>query len=121
MTIEKFIDTDFPSTQFTTTCLLPRGGWRCQSRFYAVLPQAIAKTALARVVISQRERTIAIRLMCDGLMAHTSYENRDLNSSAELFDGRASIKTDPRWCNWAASCNTTLPILKTALRPDYAP
>ena len=53
------------------------------------------KTALARVVISQRERTIALRPIGDGLMAHTLYENRDLNSSKDLFDGVAEIKIDP--------------------------
>ena len=64
-----------------------------------MLREAIAKTgktALARVVISQRERTIALRPMGDaGLMAHTLYEDRDLNSSKDLFDGLAGIKTDP--------------------------
>ena len=56
---------------------------------YAVLREAIAKTgktALARVVIAQRERTIALRPRGEGLMAHTLYEDRDLNSSKELFD-----------------------------------
>ena len=52
-------------------------------------------TALSRVVISQRERTIALRPTGDGLMAHTLYEDRDLNSPKELFDGMAVIKTDP--------------------------
>ena len=33
--------------------------------------------------------------MGDGLMAHTLYEDRDLNSSSELFDGMAGIKNDP--------------------------
>jgi DNA end-binding protein Ku len=65
---------------------------------YAVLREAIArtgKTALSRVVISQRERTIALRPMGDGLMGHSLYEDRDLNSSKELFDGLSSIKIDP--------------------------
>ena len=66
---------------------------------YAVLREAIAKTgmtAISRVVISQRERTIALRPMGDGLIAHTLYEDRDLNSSEELFAGAsAEIKTDP--------------------------
>ena len=63
-----------------------------------MLREAIAKTgktALSRVVIAQRERTIALRPMGDGLMAHTLYEDRDLNSSQELFDDLAGIKTDP--------------------------
>jgi hypothetical protein len=66
---------------------------------YAVLREAVAKagkTALARVVISQRERMIALRPMGDaGLMAHTLYEDRDLNSSKDPFDDLADIKIDP--------------------------
>ena len=46
-------------------------------------------------MINQRERIIAIRPTGDGLIAHTLYENRDLNSSTDLFDGLASIKIDP--------------------------
>ena len=64
----------------------------------AVLREAIAKTgktALSRVVIAQRERTVALRPMGDGLMAHTLYEDRDLNSSQELFEGLSLIKSDP--------------------------
>jgi DNA end-binding protein Ku len=65
---------------------------------YAVLLEATektGKTALARVVISQRERTIALRAQGAGLMAHTLYEERDLNSSKELFEDLAGVKTDP--------------------------
>jgi DNA end-binding protein Ku len=50
---------------------------------------------LSRVVIAQRERTIALRPTGDGLMAHTLYEDRDLNSSKELFDDLGAIKIDP--------------------------
>ena len=66
--------------------------------FYAVLREAIAKTgkvALSRVVIAQRERTIALRPVDGGLMAHTLYEDRDLNSGQEVFDGLDGIKVDP--------------------------
>ncbi len=65
---------------------------------YAVLREAIAKTgktALARAVISQRERTVSLRPTGEGLMAHTLTKNRDLNSSTELFDGLNAIKVDP--------------------------
>ena len=78
------------------TFLVPDG--EAGKDVYAVLREAIAKTgktALSRVVISQRERTIALRPMDDGLMAHTLYEDRDLNSPKELFDDLAGIKTDP--------------------------
>jgi len=63
-----------------------------------VLLEAIEKTgrvALSRVVIGQRERTIALRPMQDGLVAHTLYEQRDINSAQGVFDEAAAIKTDP--------------------------
>jgi len=98
MTIEKFVDTDSidPVYYDAAYFLAPDGD--AGRDVYAVLRQAITetgKTALARVVISQRERTIALRPMGEGLMAHTLYENRDLNSSSELFEGLSGIKTDP--------------------------
>ncbi len=65
---------------------------------YVVLRDAIAATgrvALARVVIAQRERPIAIMPMGKGLVAHTLHEARDLNDPAHLFDGLPSEKPDP--------------------------
>jgi DNA end-binding protein Ku len=65
---------------------------------YAVLRQAIAETgrvALARVVIGQRERTIAVRPMTDGMVAHTLDEQRDINDARAIFDDVAEVKTDP--------------------------
>jgi DNA end-binding protein Ku len=98
MTIEKFVDTASidPVYYDSAYYLVPDGD--AGKDVYAVLREAIAetsKTALSRVVIAQRERTIALRPMGDGLMAHTLYEGRDLNSSQELFDDLAGIKTDP--------------------------
>ena len=98
MTIEKFVDTASidPVYYDSAYYLVPDG--EAGKDVYAVLREAIAKTgktALSRVVIAQRERTIALRPMGDGLMAHTLYEDRDLNSSQELFDDLAGIKTDP--------------------------
>lgn len=105
MTIEKFIDTESidPVYYDAAYYLAPDGD--AGRDVYAVLREAIAKTgktALARVVISQRERTIAIRPMADGLMAHTLYENRDLNSSKELFDSLAGMKIDPEMIQLAS-------------------
>ncbi len=60
------------------------------------------KTVLARVVIFLRERTIAIRPTGDGLMAHTLYEERDLNDSKDLFEGLAGIKLDPEMVQLAS-------------------
>jgi DNA end-binding protein Ku len=98
MTVEKFVETESidPVYYDAAYFLAPDGD--AGRDVYAVLREAIAKTgktALSRVVISQRERTIALRPAGDGLMAHTLYEDRDLNSSNELFDGLAQIKIDP--------------------------
>ena len=98
MAVEKFVDTASidPVYYDSAYFLAPDGD--AGRDVYAVLCQAIAetgKTALSRVVISQRERTIAIRPAGDGLMAHTLYEDRDLNSSKDLFEGLAQIKIDP--------------------------
>jgi DNA end-binding protein Ku len=98
MTVEKFIDTASidPVYYDAAYFLAPDGD--AGRDVYAVLREAIAKTgmtALSRVVISQRERTIALRPVEGGLMAHTLYEDQDLNSAKELFDGLADVKTDP--------------------------
>ena len=98
MTIEKFVDTDSidPVYYDAAYFLAPDGD--AGRDVYAVLREAIAKagkTALSRVVIAQRERTIALRPTGDGLMAHTLYEDRDLNSAKDLLDGLSGIKIDP--------------------------
>lgn len=65
---------------------------------YAVLRDAIAasgKVALSHVVIARRERVVAIVPMGQGLVAHTLHEERDLNSSGEVFDHIGETQTDP--------------------------
>jgi DNA end-binding protein Ku len=98
MTIEKFVETaSIDPVYYDSSYFLAPDG-QAGRDVYAVLREAIAKTgmtALSRVVISQRERTIALRPAAGGLMAHTLYEDRDLNSSQDLFDGLDEIKTDP--------------------------
>jgi len=98
MTVEKFVDADSIDPVYYDAAyhLAPDGD--AGRDVYAVLREAIAKTgkvALSRVVISQRERTIALRPADAGLMAHTLYEDRDLNSGKELYEGIDSIKIDP--------------------------
>jgi DNA end-binding protein Ku len=99
ITIEKFVDTDSIDPVYYDAAYFVGPDGNAGRDVYAVLREAVAKTgktALARVVIAQRERTIALRPVGDaGLMAHTLYEDRDLNSSKELFDDLAGIKTDP--------------------------
>jgi DNA end-binding protein Ku len=95
MTIDKFADSIDPVYYDAAYYLAPDGD--AGRDVYAVLREAITKTgktALARVVISQRERTIALRPTGDGLLAHTLYEERDLNGSTDLFEGLAGIKVD---------------------------
>jgi DNA end-binding protein Ku len=104
MAVEKFVDAGSidPMYYDASYFLAPDG--KAGEDVYAVLREAIAKTnkvALTRVVISQRERTVALRPMGAGLMAHTLYEDRDLNSAEEAFDGAAHLKTDPEMVDLA--------------------
>ncbi len=98
LTVEKFVDSaSIDPVYYDSSYFLAPDG-KAGRDVYAVLREAIAKTgmtAISRVVISQRERTVALRPMGNGLIAHTLHEDRDLNSPKELFDGMAEIKTDP--------------------------
>jgi DNA end-binding protein Ku len=97
MTVEKFVDAGSidPMYYDASYFLAPDG--QAGADVYAVLREAIARTgkvALSRVVIAQRERTIALRPLEAGLMAHTLHEERDLNSPAALFEDAARLATD---------------------------
>jgi DNA end-binding protein Ku len=48
-----------------------------------------------RVVIAQRDRTIALRPMEGGLVAHTLHEQRDINDAKAAFEDGTAIKTNP--------------------------
>jgi DNA end-binding protein Ku len=98
MNIEKFVKADSidPLYYDTSYFLAPDGD--AGKDVYTVLYEAIEATgrvALARVVIAQRERTIALRPMEGGLVAHTLHEQRDVNDAKAIFEGAAAIKTDP--------------------------
>ncbi len=98
MNIEKFVEAGSidPIYYASSYDLAPDGD--AGRDVYAVLLQAIAdtgKVALARVVIGQRERTIAIRAMAGGLVAHTLDEQRDINDARSVFGDAAEVKTDP--------------------------
>jgi DNA end-binding protein Ku len=89
MTVEKFVDAGSidPLYYDSGYYLAPDGS--AGRDVYQILREAIGQTgrvALSRVVISQRERVIAIRLFGKGLAAHTLYEQRDLNDASGLFD-----------------------------------
>ena len=104
MSVEKFIDGgSIDPMYYDASYYMPPDG-KAGEDVYAVLREAITKTnkvALTRVVISQRERTVALRPMGVGLMAHTLYEDRDLNSSQDLFEDAARLKTDPKMVDLA--------------------
>ena len=90
-----------------------------------MLREAIAqsgKVALTRVVITQRERTVALRPMGSGLVAHTLNEERDLNPAKSLFEGVQHVKIDPEMVKLATQLidgqtgPLTLRIVTTRLR-----
>jgi DNA end-binding protein Ku len=105
MNIEKFVDAASidPVYYDAAYYLAPDGN--AGHDVYAVLREAIAKdqkAAIARVVISQRERTVALRVAGEGLTAHTLYEERDLNSVTDLFKGLSGIKVGPEMLQLAS-------------------
>jgi DNA end-binding protein Ku len=96
--IEKFVEVNSidPIYYASSYYLAPDGD--AGRDVYAVLHQAIAETgrvALARVVIGQRERTIAVRAMDGGLVTHTLDEQRDINDAGSIFGDSAEARTDP--------------------------
>ncbi|WP_428490677.1 Ku protein [Rhodopila sp.] len=98
MTVEKFVEADSIDAIYydASYYVVPDG--QTGRDVYAVLLEAIEKTgrtALSRVVIGQRERTIALRPMQGGLVAQTLFEQRDINDAKTMFDDAAAIKTDP--------------------------
>jgi DNA end-binding protein Ku len=98
MNIEKFVEAGSidPLYYDTSYFLAPDGD--AGKDVYAVLYEAIEGTgrvALSRVVIAQRERTIALRPMEGGLVAHTLHEQRDINDAKTVFEDATAIKTDP--------------------------
>jgi DNA end-binding protein Ku len=98
MAIEKFVEAGSidPIYYDSSYYLVPDG--KAGQDVYAVLREAIEETgqvALSRVVIAQRERTIALRPMNGGLVAQTLYEQRDINDAKPIFQDAADVKTDP--------------------------
>jgi DNA end-binding protein Ku len=98
ISIEKFVEADSidPIYYNSTYYLAPDG--EAGRDVYAVLCRAIAETrrvAVARVVIGQRERTIALRSTTGGLVAHTLDEQRDINDARSILGDAAESETDP--------------------------
>ncbi len=98
MTVEKFVDVASIDPIYYDSSYYVAPDGKGADDVFAVLREAIratGKVALTRVVIAQRERTIAIRQTDVGLVAHTLNEQRDLNDAAPLFEDVKNVKVDP--------------------------
>jgi DNA end-binding protein Ku len=98
MNIEKFVEAGSIDPLYYDTSYFIAPDGNAGRDVYAVLYEAIEATgrvALSRLVIAQRERTIALRPMKGGLVAHTLHEQRDINDAAAVFEDASTIKTDP--------------------------
>ncbi len=97
MTVEKFVDVSSIDPIYYDASYYLAPDEKGTDDVYAVLREAIqatGKVALTRIVISQRERTVAVRSMDGGLVAHTLNEARDLNDAHSLFDHARSVRVD---------------------------
>ena len=104
MAVEKFVAAESvdPIYYDTSYYLAPDG--KAGADVYAVLREAIEKTgqlALTRVVIGQRERTLALRVMNGGLACHILNEQRDMNDAKPLFEDVADLQPDPEMVDLA--------------------
>ncbi len=97
MMVEKFVDAGSIDPIYYDASYYVAPDGQGAEDVYAVLREAIQKTgkvALTRVVIAQRERSIAVRPINGGLVAHTLNEEQDLNSTETLFEQVRQIKID---------------------------
>jgi DNA end-binding protein Ku len=104
MSVEKFVDAESIDPIYYDESYYLAPDAKAGEDVYAVLREAIAKTgkvALTRVVISQRERTVALRHSGPGLIAQTLYEERDLNKADSYFDEAARLKIEPEMVDLA--------------------
>jgi DNA end-binding protein Ku len=104
MAVEKFIEADSIDPIYYDESYYLAPDAKAGEDVYAVLREAVAKTgkiALTRVVISQRERTVALRNSGPGLIAHTLLEERDLNSAVQYFDEAAKLPVEPEMVDLA--------------------
>jgi DNA end-binding protein Ku len=97
MTVEKFVDRDaiIPLYFDTSYYMVPDG--EAGRDVYVVLREALkrsGRTALSRMVISRRERAVAILPLDKGMVLHTLHESRDLYGYHKQFDRIADVKPD---------------------------
>lgn len=97
MTVDKFVARDaIQPIYFDTSYFMVPDGEAGQD-VYVVLRDAIAESgraALSRVVISRRERAVAILPLENGMVLHTLHEPRDLYDYHKLFDRVPDARPD---------------------------
>jgi len=97
LTVDKFVDAgNIPPIYFDTSYYLAPDGKAGQD-VYAVLREAITKSdkaALSRMVILQRERTVAILPFGAGMVVHTLHEKQDISDPKDLFEPVVDEKPD---------------------------
>ncbi len=97
MTVDKFVARDaIQPIYFDTSYFMVPDGEAGQD-VYVVLRDAIAelgRAALSRVVISRRERAVAILPLENGMVLHTLHEPRDLYDYSKLFDRLPDARPD---------------------------
>jgi DNA end-binding protein Ku len=98
MTVDKFIPLDsIQPIYFDTSYYMVPDGEAGQD-VYVVLRDAIATSgmaALSRLVISRRDRPVAILPLDKGMVLHTLHEPRDLHACDTLFEHIPGAKPDP--------------------------
>ncbi len=89
LNVDKFVTADsIDPVYYDTSYYMAPDGDAAQD-VYVVLRDAIRQSgsvALSRLVISRRERAVAVMPMGRGLILHTLYETRDVADPARLFD-----------------------------------
>jgi DNA end-binding protein Ku len=98
LNVEKFVTADsIDPVYFDSSYYMSPDGDSAQD-VYVVLRDAIRQSkvvALSRLVISRRERAVAIMPMGKGLVVHTLFETRDIADPATLFAAVPAGKPDP--------------------------
>lgn len=97
MTIDKFVPANSIDPLFFDSSYYIAPDGKAGRDVYAVLREAIresGKVALSRVVIARRERAVALMPAEDGMVVHTLYDERDINSPKSLFEDVADLKPE---------------------------
>jgi DNA end-binding protein Ku len=98
LTIDKFVERGVIHPIYFDTSYYVAPDGEAGMDVFVVLREALVRSrraALSRVVISRRERAVAILPMGKGMVCHTLHEPRDLYDSAELYEAIGNAAPDP--------------------------